>query len=381
MIERPGRVREQAEQSDVDAFLYLGYAHDTNLEYIGGTNIPDVGVYCYHRGDHHLLCPAIEYGRIQKESILDSVISFGNYVDGDARGDWEKYETVIASFLDDRGIDTVTVPPPFPHTVAAALTQAGIDIDVGTNILEEARLRKAPDELERLEEAQNRTESLMEQVETILKEARIDGETLLYEGATLTSKRLKTILRKELLDDGFQMDTSIIACGQDGADPHGRGSGPLKTGEPIIVDLFPQAPSGYWGDMTRTFFKDEAGERARSMYKAVLKAQKDAIDVIGEGVDGSSVHQAAKEVFADHGFETTETEGFLHRTGHGIGRELHERPSINEECGPLEEGMVLTIEPALYYRDTGGVRIEDMVIVTKDGCRNLNTYEKDLTIC
>jgi Xaa-Pro aminopeptidase len=183
-----------------------------------------------------------------------------------------------------------------------------------------------------------------------------------YDDEVLTSERLKDILRERLENHGCDLEEVIIAGGSQSADPHSLGSGPLRPDEPIIFDIFPQHESGYWGDMTRTFVKGTPSEEFQEMYDTTREAFEQALNVLsdGAGVTGKEVHNKVCDVFESAGYKTIRQgdfdTGLLHSTGHAIGRELHEPPRIVGDCGTLEKGNVLTIEPALYNSEYGGVR-------------------------
>jgi Xaa-Pro aminopeptidase len=136
--------------------------------------------------------------------------------------------------------------------------------------------------------------------------------------------------------------------------------------------------------MTRTVVKGRHSPEVRKMYDIVLEAQKLAFEAIKPGVTGKHVNDIVCEHFERHGYGTTRTkspDGFIHSTGHGVGIDIHEYPSIGESgLDPLKPGQVVTVEPGLYKPGIGGVRIEDMVVVTEDGNVNLTKFPKELVV-
>jgi Xaa-Pro aminopeptidase len=136
--------------------------------------------------------------------------------------------------------------------------------------------------------------------------------------------------------------------------------------------------------MTRTVVRGTATEQQKKMHAAVLEAQQRAIDMIRPGASGDTIHQRVQQVFVDAGFPTEKRDGtwvgFFHGTGHGVGLDIHESPRIARNGPVLEEGIVVTVEPGLYYPGLGGCRIEDVVLVTGDGCRNFNRAGKHLEV-
>ena len=178
---------------------------------------------------------------------------------------------------------------------------------------------------------------------------------------------------------------TIIAPGVQAVDPHNEGSGPLRANEPIVIDVFPQhAKSRYFADITRTVVKGKASDKVQKMFNAVKEGQEIAYRMIKDGVDGMVVHNAILELFNSLGFKTGEQsgrmQGFFHGTGHGVGLEIHEPPRVSGKSDVLRAGMVVTVEPGLYYLDAGGIRIEDMIVVTPTGCRVLTEAPKVLEV-
>jgi len=253
-------------------------------------------------------------------------------------------------------------------------------------VVEDARAIKTTAEVEAIREAQRANEASIAAAESLLREATAADGQLRHDGEPLTSERVKEEIEIALLREGCALDETIVACGSDAADPHDRGSGPLAPDEPIIVDVFPRSKeTGYFADTTRTFVVGEPSETVREWYDLTLEAQEAALDAIGPGVNGRAVHDAVCDVYEDAGLptlradETAET-GFIHSTGHGLGLEIHEYPRLSTTDVELRPGMVVTVEPGLYDPAVGGVRIEDLVVVTDDGMENLTDYEKRLVV-
>ena len=176
---------------------------------------------------------------------------------------------------------------------------------------------------------------------------------------------------------------TIVAGGDQACDPHERGHGPLHADSLIILDVFPRdAKSGYFGDMTRTVLRGRASEAQRKLWETVKAGQALALKRIKAGIDGMTIHKAIQEFFASRGFTTGVRNGrrvgFFHGTGHGLGLEIHEHPRLQKVV--LKDRQVLTVEPGLYYPGVGGARQEDVVVVTKTGCRILSRFPKQLEI-
>jgi len=176
--------------------------------------------------------------------------------------------------------------------------------------------------------------------------------------------------------EGLSFDV-IVASGVRSALPHGKASDKLlKIGDPVVID-FGARYKGYHSDETVTLFIGKASERLARIYQTVKEAHDRAIDAVRPGVRFSDIDKAARDFIDRAGY----CKSFGHGTGHGVGLNVHEGPSISPNSkGVAEEGMVFTIEPGIYIPKVGGVRIEDMVVVTRDGCRVLTRIPKEMTI-
>ncbi|MDH5595230.1 MAG: M24 family metallopeptidase, partial [Candidatus Bathyarchaeota archaeon] len=206
----------------------------------------------------------------------------------------------------------------------------------------------------------------------------------------LTVKRVKSLIGHKFLDQGIIIEEElIVACGPRGADPHYNGDpeDKLKANQPIIMDVFPRSErKRYWSDMTRMVVKGKASDDVKRMFDAVLEAKNASVDALHAGVLGSDMNDVCCDVLEKAGYDTVRggkriKKGFIHSLGHGVGLEIHEGPSLSELYKfPLKEHNVVTVEPGLYDPDIGGVRIEDIVEVTKGGCNNLTTMETRLEV-
>ena len=214
-----------------------------------------------------------------------------------------------------------------------------------------------------------------------LRPAQSPGDILCCQGQPLTSEQVRRAIEFSLLEDGCEATDTIVAGGVQAADPHARGTGPLPANAPIVIDIFPRSKSHrYYADMTRTVLRGEASLETKELYDAVLAAQIAGIDAIRSGVSGEEVHAAVGEVFLDRGYPERESCGFTHSTGHGVGLDVHEKPSLGEGGEVLGAYEVVTVEPGLYYPDIGGVRLEDLVVVRDTGCDNLTRFKKKLLV-
>ncbi len=331
-----------------------------------------------------ILVSGMEEGRAKKESFADEVVSTSDYGIGEKMVELDRpedaYVAVLKEFLRDRGIRRLGVPGDFPVRVYLDLA-AEFDLSVLDSPAREWRKVKTPEEIEAIMSAQGACEEAMSVAIQMIKNSLPSGEHLIFEGELLTSEKVKSAIEVSLLERGYEAEDTIVAGGRDAADPHCSGRGPLPADAPIVIDIFPRSKrTRYFADMTRTVLRGEAEEEVVEIYGAVLAAQEAGIATVREGATGKEVHSKVCEVFEERGYPEREGRGFIHSTGHGVGLAVHEGPSLSEVGGKLVRGNVVTVEPGLYYPELGGVRLEDLVVVEKDGCDNLTHLEKRLIL-
>ncbi|NLI73202.1 MAG: aminopeptidase P family protein [Euryarchaeota archaeon] len=238
-------------------------------------------------------------------------------------------------------------------------------IDVGYAI-KKARMIKDMDEIRSIKRACDIASKVAEDIPSFLKEGISEGET-----AAEIEYRMQ-----KLGATSVSFDT-ISAFGSNSAEPHHSSSDrKLRVGEPALFD-FGCKYNRYCSDITRTYFVDTVSNKFERIYQVVLEAQKRALDMIRAGVNGRDVDAAAREYIDNSGFPG----GLIHSTGHGLGLSVHDggRLAPNDDL-VLKENMILTVEPGIYIPGEGGVRIEDDVLVTRDGYELLTSADKNLTI-
>lgn len=380
------RLDKAIQTAEVDAFLQYKDGSDINHQYLTGFKASDPFTYLRYNNQSILLVAPVEKAKAETQSTADEVRSTAEFVSGDVRDDIEAEASIISDFVSEYEITDLGVPRDFDLYLAEILQADRFTVRSIEDIVMEARKQKSGSELEKLRTVQSATEQSMRQAKKILHESTVVEGELRYNGDPLTSERLRNELRNFLMDKGCDLDEAIVACGTQSADPHDRGSGTLSPNEPILLDIFPQHNSGYWGDMSRTFVKGTPAKEFQKMYDTTIEAFEAATDVLsnGAGITGHAVHTAVCDVFESAGYSTIREgdvdEGLLHSTGHAIGLELHEPPRLVDEAEELKEGYVLTVEPGLYKKDYGGIRIEDMIVITEDGYENLNNFTTDYQV-
>jgi len=339
----------------------------------------------------YLIVRGIEMERARRDARVDEVSCPEDWVPaGGLSGDREiATAQATAEFLRRRNVSRVRTDRSLPMIYVHELAQAGIAVECDPQLGVLERRAKDDAEIAGLRAAQAVTEEMIAMACRMVCRAvaRTDG-VLLHEGTVLTSERVRTAIDVALLERGFANGESIVAGGPLGADCHDRGHGPLRTGEPVIIDIFPHdRRSGYWGDCTRTCVHGTVPAEVRAMHAAVVEAKAAAIAAVRAGVSGEEIHAVSGAIMGRRGYAMGMPPedappswcGMTHGTGHGIGLEVHEPPLLDRAGPVLIAGDALTIEPGLYCRAVGGVRIEDMVIVTETGCDNLNTLPEGLT--
>lgn len=273
----------------------------------------------------------------------------------------------------------IDVSPSLPLDMADYLRSKGVSLNVKIPFSPE-RIKKTPEEVSYIRESLLRTQTAFKWIEEILRESKIEGETLFYRDAILTSEFLKAEADRLLLEeDMVNSDGIIISSAQQAAIPHHPGHGPIKPHQTIVCDIFPRRRSnGYFADMTRTYVKGTPSDEVLKMYEAVKASQDKGFEIIRPGITGKEAYLACAQVLLDRGFHVGDGEGFNHGLSHGLGLEVHEAPLRGVDV--FEPGNIVTVEPGLYYAKWGGIRIEDVVVVTENGCENLTKYPRELII-
>ncbi len=368
--------------------LYATSEIDANILYATDFFAPDPFIFFRTaKGRRYMVMSDLEIDRARAVSSAHRVLSLTHYTRlAEKRlGKEPGTADIIAEALRDFGIRRVTVPDNFPVGIADKLRERRIRVAVKDDPFFPERLYKTPDEVKEIRKSMQASETGMRAAMNALKKSRIKNGYLYYRGRRLTAELLKEIINTTILAMGYLPSGTIVAPGRQGCDPHNEGSGPIKANQPIIIDIFPRSlSSGYFGDITRTVVRGKAPEKVKKMFKAVLEGQRLGLSMIRDGVKTRPIHEAILDLFEKKGFPTGKIggrmQGFFHGTGHGLGLEIHERPRIAVNNLKLEKGMVVTVEPGLYYADVGGMRIEDTVLVTKNGIKNLTRFPKKLEI-
>ena len=279
------------------------------------------------------------------------------------------------------------------RALTAELPQYEFVAEAEKTLIEEAMLTKDADEIARLKSVAERTNAVMEIAWEYIAGLRRAGDALVDEaGRQVAIGDIKNLVRRELMARGLEDTGMIFAQGRDAGFPHSRGQAdmPLRTGQAIVFDLFPrELGGGYHHDMTRTWCIGQAPAEIRETYDTVMAAFDIALEAYGCNKPTHLAQEAVLDHFEAAGHATARSDsgtmaGYVHSLGHGVGIDIHERPSITHlrRDEVFQVGNVLTIEPGLYYPERGfGVRVEDMFVIDEKGeLVSLTPFRKDLVL-
>jgi Xaa-Pro aminopeptidase len=355
--------------------------------YATGFFAPDPFLFVQKEARRVMVMSDLEMDRAKKQARVDRVVSWTRVARRiEARGGRATVAEVIARVLRDLGARAAEVPRSFPLGLAMEVDALGIRLDLADEPFWPEREIKTAKEARAIEAALRAAEAgLLAGIEA-LRGCRIgrDG-TLRRDARRFTAEDLRAAVNTRILAEGCLPSHTICAPGDQAVDPHEEGHGPIRANTPVVMDIFPRSETtGYFGDLTRTVVRGRASTRLHEVYAIVHEGVRIGHSRIRPGVDGLRIHQEIEALFDRQGYRTGiragRMQGFFHGTGHGLGLQIHEPPSISKRSSILRAGHVVTVEPGLYYLGLGGVRIEDVALVTKTGSRNLTRVPKVLEI-
>jgi Xaa-Pro aminopeptidase len=287
------------------------------------------------------------------------------------------------------GVRSAVVPVTFPTGDADHLRAHGIELTVDQPHFDERRRVKNPTEVEGIRRACRAVEAGMRAGLDLLRNAeRADGQLRLH-GEPLTCERVKQAVERAFGEHGAAAEEFIVSHGAQTAVGHDMGSGPIAADDVVLFDLFPRdRETGCYSDFTRTVTLGPASDEIREYHRLSREALELATGLVRPGASGKEIHTAVCEFFHEHGQKTqlhkeegeVLRDGFYHATGHGVGLEVHEEPGLGRLGGELVEGDVVAVEPGLYRHGYAGVRLEDLLLVTADGCEVLTDFPYDLEL-
>jgi Xaa-Pro aminopeptidase len=304
---------------------------------------------------------------------------------------WDESEVELALRLCERvGVSKVVVPGDTGVAVTDRLRASGIEVVVDEP--EFIRRRRVKNELEiaGIRRAQAAATGAMGIAAELLRDSYGRDGVLYHRGDILTAEVVREAMREHSASMGCPMPPDVIVAAEGaGASGHDPGSGPLPSGIPIVIDIWPEdEASSCWADMTRTFVAaSPPADDVVEMHRLALDALEAVKAAARPGVTGKELYDVACDIFEAAGHLTQRTkpegeplrEGFYHSLGHGVGLEVHEYPSLGRSGDEaLVPGDVVAVEPGTYRKDYGGVRLEDLLLITPDGCEVLADFPYDL---
>ncbi|TMA56301.1 MAG: M24 family metallopeptidase [Deltaproteobacteria bacterium] len=375
-------------RADQALLLVTASEGDANMLYAVGFFVPDPFIFFEHKNIKFVVMSDLEIDRAKKQAHVDRVLSLSLY-----QRKLRKLGKAPAGMIDildllfrERGIRSLIVPANFSALLTDQLRAKGFSVQIKRDTFWAEREAKNRVEVQQITESLRVARLGLEAGIRMLKRTQTKRDGYLYlNGTRLTSEMLKTAVNTTIMAQGWLPSHTIISSGNQCVDPHHEGSGPIKANTSIIFDIFPRSQrNGYFGDLSRTVVRGRASDKLKEIYATVQAGQNIGYEQIRDGVNGKEVHQNILVLFESRGFHTGRIngrmQGFFHGTGHGLGLDIHEPPRIAPVDAILRTGHVVTVEPGLYYLGVGGVRLEDVVVVSAKGNRNLTDCPQFLEI-
>lgn len=385
--------KTQVKKPVTEVLLMGTPSKNSDLLWFTGFNASDPFPAFSARGKKIGLIPLLEVGRAESESHLDEILNLTEIIKDLRKTNPHAgvADAIVLAALNE-GIDTFRVPEDFPVGLYNHLQSLGLKLipvaEADKVPLFRNRTIKTKKEIQGIKKGNIAASAGFLRIEEILKETEIaSSKKLFWRGQKLTAEILKDEIQVAVTRAGGLLDIGLIcAPGDQAIDCHSSGTGPITAGQLIVVDIFPRDRESFnYGDMTRTYLKGKASAKQRKLVETVLEAQRRALKSIKANKTGASIHQVVVDFFNKKGYRTKKTKdgyvGFFHGTGHGLGFDIHEEPSLSSRhTKPLLAGQCVTVEPGLYYLGLGGCRIEDCVLITKKGCEMLSKHPYDWEI-
>jgi len=375
-------------RSDKTLLIIADSERDSNMYYATGFPAPDPFVFIRNDNEKIMITSDLELDRAKLESKADKVLSISKYerVIRKSGGNSFCLIEIVAAALREMNITKLQVPANFCVEYADFLRKNGFRLEVKREPLFDSREIKNEEEIEHIVKTLRNTEYALEKAVDCIRKSKVrDGFLFSARNIQITSESIRQMINVELMKRGCTAKHTIVSCGEHSCVPHNTGSGPIKANESIIFDVFPKdEETGYYADISRTVVKGKASRSLKKMYKAVASAQDLVFKSAGNDTRGDVIHRKVMKHLTSLGFKTGKVkgkmQGFFHGTGHGVGLDVHEPPRISKTKCTLKTGHIVTVEPGLYYPGVGGVRLEDMILITDDGCTNLTKSPKVLEV-
>jgi Xaa-Pro aminopeptidase len=374
-----------------DVLIYADTFRSADMRHAVPLSVPDPFLYAETNGSRHVFTNSMEAERLRALGLFDVHVSEEFGVDELIEAGLERREIgaqLMLRAVHSLDLERASVPETFPVWLADRLRADGVELEIDQDLFDDRRRVKTEAQLEGMRRAQHAAEAAMDTCRELLGSAEISGDELLLDGEVLTVERVKARMNVVFVAHDTTAEEYIVAPGAQGAVGHDMGSGPIPPGVPIVVDIWPRDnASAVYTDMTRTFLVGDVPDDVREWHRLVKEALDRAIADLRAGADGRALFDGSCEIFEAAGEPTQRTkkpgavlvDGFFHALGHGVGLEVHEEPGMGlSSQNALVAGDVVTVEPGLYRSGYGGVRLEDIVLVTETGAEVLTQYPYDL---
>lgn len=352
--------------------------------------VPEPMVWFTRKDQAYVVVPDAQLARVRKSSSDCRAIPLSRYErlwHREHPGENPRLGDLVGAILREHRIKKVSVADIFPIGLAKALRRGGIKVKLRDGALFPDRAYKSADEIKKINAAVVMAEVGIAEGIHALRHAKIGAaKRLMMKHSPLTAERLRAIIETAILQAGGRALQTIVACGRCGSDPHQQGHGPLLAHQPILIDVIPRSQrTGYCGDVARTVVRGRASEFVRTAFAAVSEAADALHPLLRDGMAAAEAHRAAEEFLRRRGYRTVagngRTSGFFPSSGHGVGLDPRETPRLSPRSrDTLRAGHVLAVGPCLRFPEVGGIRIEDVVLVTKSTGRNLTKLERQLEI-
>jgi Xaa-Pro aminopeptidase len=371
-----------------DVIIFADTMRSPEMRHEVPVPVPDRFLYVERDGTRHAVLTSFEVDRVAAVGIEAHPLEEFGWDELVRRGPREEQELVLYErAVEQLGVTDAVVPSTFPLELADRFRAKGVNVTADRALFTERRRVKTESELEGIRKAQRGTEAAMAAAREMLRAAEPGNGTLMLDGEPLTSERIKARVGDVFSERGLVSEAMIVAPGAQGAEGHEMGSGPIAPGVAVVIDLFPRdGDSGCYADMTRTFVVGDVPEEIAEYHRLVHEALQRSLEGVRAGAEGNRIYRLVCDIFHEAGYPTQLSkkegevlaDGFFHGLGHGVGLEVHEQPWLSRDPSRLVAGDVITLEPGLYRHGFGGVRLEDLVLVTEDGAENLTDFPYDL---
>ena len=374
-----------------DLLLIGDSERSTELRHAVGVAIGDPFVYAEIGGRRVAVVWSIEGDRIVEVEPGIEIVPSESFAIEDVLAEvddvYEIWQAQCVRFVRSLGLRNAIVPEAFPLGVAEALRADGVELTVDQRHFDDRRRVKSSYHLAGIRAAQQAAAAGMAAVAEALRRSEPGEGGRLLEGEPLTSELLKRLATDAFGELGCRGDDLVVAHGPQAANGHDGGSGRIANDDVVLCDFFPRhIESACFGDMSRTFRVGAPDDTLTTWHRDCVEALELAVSLVRPGAHGSELNRAICVFFEERGHPTTLSQpdgvplrdGFFHALGHGVGLDLHEAPGLGRIGQPLVAGDVIALEPGLYRAGWGGVRVEDLYLVTGDGCELLHAFPRDL---